>query len=316
MPERVLVTGGAGFIGSHVADKYLEAGYDVTILDDLSTGRRRNVPSAATFVEADIGSPASFELISQGAFDVVNHQAAQIDVRVSVEDPKRDAHTNILGFLNVLEAARAGGTRCVVFASSGGVVYGESNDLPHKENARKLPISPYGVSKLTTEFYLMAYAQMYGLHVVSLRYANVFGPRQNPEGEAGVVAIFCSRIQARKPITIFGDGEQTRDYVYAEDVARANVAAATWERTDLDTIDAVAFNVGTGSETSVNALASALIDATRIDVPIEHAPARTGELLRSAVDIQRTARELQWSPSVSLSEGLKRTYHWIAENDA
>jgi UDP-glucose 4-epimerase len=315
MPKRVLVTGGAGFIGSHLADAYLDEGYEVTIIDDLSSGRRENVPDAARFVECDIGSSEARELLANEAFDVLNHHAAQMDVRVSVADPAFDARTNILGLINLLEGARAGGTRRVLFASSGGVVYGESDDLPHREEARKLPVSPYGVSKLASEFYLAAYAQLYGIEVVPLRYANVYGPRQNPHGEAGVVAIFCSRLRDGKGITIFGDGEQTRDYVNVYDVARANIAATQWSVPAADSIDVVALNVGTAVETSVNVLAETLLEATGIAVPIEHAAARPGELQRSAVHVGKAARELGWRPEIPLKRGLNDTYEWIAENE-
>ena len=314
--KRALVTGGAGFIGSHVAEHYLREGYEVTVLDNLSSGRRENVPAAAEFVESDIGSPEARRLLQDGRFDVLNHHAAQMDVRISVTDPEFDARTNILGLLNLLEGAIAGGTRRVIFASSGGVVYGESDDLPHAEEARKLPVSPYGVSKLTSEYYLASYSMLYGIEAVSLRYANVFGPRQNPHGEAGVVAIFCSRVSRGEAISVFGNGKQTRDYVYVADVARANMAATHWVVPACDTIDARAFNIGTAAETSVVALARALIDVTGKEVAVEHAPPRAGELLRSAVAIGRAARELGWRPEVGLSEGLMRTYEWIQENGA
>jgi UDP-glucose 4-epimerase len=309
----VLVTGGAGFIGSHVADHYLRGGYEVTVVDDLSTGKVENIPEAAEFVHADIGSPEVRQLLERTGFDVLNHHAAQMDVRTSVSDPAFDARVNILGFLNLLEGARAGGTKRVVFASSGGVVYGESDDLPHREEARKLPVSPYGVSKLTSEFYLAAYMQLYGMECVSLRYANVYGPRQNPHGEAGVVAIFCSRIERGEALTVFGDGGQTRDYVFVGDVARANMAATNWSVESIHTIDAVAFNVGTGIETSVTGLASALMNATGRQVTVEHGPERPGELQRSAVAIDRAASDLGWKPETALSEGLTQTYEWITE---
>lgn len=316
MTQKVLVTGGAGFIGSHVADSYLASGYAVTVLDDLSSGRRANVPAGAEFVQADIRSPEARELLTEGGFTVLNHHAAQMDVRVSVSDPAFDAEVNLLGLINLLEGCRAGGVRRVVFASSGGVVYGESDDLPHAERARKLPVSPYGVSKLGSEFYLAAYAQLHRIEPVCLRYANVFGPRQSPHGEAGVVAIFGNRLRAGRGITVYGDGDQTRDYVFVEDVARANMAATTWSVPAVVTIDDVAFNVGTAIETSVNDLARALFDATGASVPVERAPARAGELRRSAVSWQRAEHELGWRPEVTLREGLRRTYQWIVEEAA
>ena len=311
MGERVLVTGGAGFIGSHVAELYLARGYEVTVLDNLSSGRLTNLPAGATFVQADVGSPEARALLATGGFVVLNHHAAQLDVRVSVADPALDARVNILGLINLLEGSREGGVRRVVFASSGGVVYGESTRLPHLEEAPKLPISPYGVSKLASEFYLAVYAQLYGLVTVSLRYANVYGPRQSPHGEAGVVAIFANRIASGRELTVYGAGEQTRDYVYVGDVARANLAASSWAGKLEGGIDSVAFNVGTGIETSVNALVDAMLRATVASNPVTLAPARSGELQRSAVDSRKARRELGWTPAMSLEEGLQRTYEWV-----
>ena len=221
---------------------------------------------------------------------------------------------NIAGLLNLLEGARGGGVRRVVFASSGGVVYGEGDALPHPEQARKLPVSPYGVSKLASEYYLAMYAQLHGLEVVSLRYANVYGPRQSPDGEAGVVAIFCNKILKEESLTVFGDGSQTRDYVYVGDVARANVAAAKRDIDSFSSIDDLAFNVGTGIETNVNDLARTLLAVAGADVEIEHAPARAGELARSAVDPTKLATQWDWTPEVDLTEGLQRTYDWIASH--
>ena len=316
MAERVLVTGGAGFIGSHVADAYLAHGYAVTVLDNLSSGRRENVPAGAEFVQADIRSPDARALLAAGGFSVLNHHAAQMDVRVSVRDPAFDADVNLMGLLNLLEGAREGGVGRVVFASSGGVVYGESDALPHRETAPKLPVSPYGVSKLGSEYYLAQYAILYGLAVRSLRYANVYGPRQSPHGEAGVVAIFGSRLRNRTGITVYGDGAQTRDYVYVGDVARANVLATAAAPVPPRALDDLAVNVGTGTETDVNQLAATMMRAAGVAVPVEHAPARAGELQRSAVAVSRAADLLGWRPEVPLVEGLRRTYAWIAGVDA
>jgi UDP-glucose 4-epimerase len=312
MSRRVLVTGGAGFIASHVADLYLEDGWEVTVLDDLSTGRRKNVPAAAEFVECGVNDARARKLLEEGGFAVLNHHAAQMDVRVSVTDPLFDERVNIAGLINLLEGARRGGVRRVVFASSGGVVYGEGDALPHREKALKLPVSPYGVSKLASEYYLAMYAQLHGLEVVPLRYANVYGPRQNPHGEAGVVAIFCSRILREEPLTVYGDGTQTRDYVFVGDVARANLAATAGRLARLRSIDDVAFNVGTGVETSVLELARTILNAAGANVPIEHVDARPGELQRSAVDPGKLEAQWHWRPEVSLAEGLQRTYEWIA----
>ncbi len=228
MTERALVSGGAGFIGSHVADRLLAEGYHVEILDNLSSGRRENVPKGAVFHHQDIVSEDAARIVREGRFDVLCHLAAQIDVRKSVVDPAADASINILGSLNLLEAVRTGGhpTR-VVFSSTGGAIYGDFVPVPSVEDMPKDPESPYGIAKLSVELYLGYYARVHGLDTVSLRYSNVYGPRQDPHGEAGVVAIFCSRVLKGEPLTVFGDGQQTRDYVYAVDVARANLAAAT-----------------------------------------------------------------------------------------
>ncbi len=310
---RVLVTGGAGFIGSHVAEAYLEAGWEVTVLDDLSTGRPENLPRGASFVKADVGSDEARRLLATGGFEVLNHHAAQMDVRVSVSDPIFDAQVNLLGLINLLEGVREGGVRRVVFASSGGVIYDENASLPHRETGRKLPVSPYGVSKLGSEYYLAAYARLYGIEVVSLRYANVYGPRQNPHGEAGVVAIFGERLCTGRPLTVFGDGSQTRDYVYVGDVARANLAATAWAVPEVTEVDSFAFNVGTGVETSVNDLARKMIAVSGVEASIEYAPARAGELRRSALDSSKAYRLWGWKPEVTLEEGLERTYRWIRE---
>ncbi len=312
MTRRVLVTGGAGFIGSHVADAFLADGWEVTVLDNLSRGRAEQVPRGAAFKRVDCGAEEARALVAGGGFDVITHLAAQIDVRISVKDPILDAEENILAFLNILEGAREGGVRRVVFSSSGGVVYGEGRP-PHVEPAAKLPISPYGVTKLAAEFYLHVYRTLYGLEGVALRYANVYGPRQDPHGEAGVVAIFGSRLKERQPITVFGDGDQTRDYVYVGDVARANLLAADAALPAADgTLDPWGINIGTGEQTSVVGLARAMMASTGITVPIEHAPERAGELRASALRIEKAAAVLGWSPQVTLDEGLRRTYDWIA----
>ena len=316
MSERVLVTGGAGFIGSHVADRYVAEGYAVTVLDDLSTGRRELVPAEAEFVRADVGSPEARDLLRDGGFAILNHHAAQMDVRISVADPEHDARINLMGLLNLLEGCREGGVGRVIFASSGGVVYGESDALPHAETAPKQPVSPYGVSKLASEYYLACYRQLHGLDVVALRYANVYGPRQSPHGEAGVVAIFGSRLLRGDALTVFGDGRQTRDYVFVGDVARANLCATRWSLPASSHIDDLAVNVGTGIETGVNDLAEALFEAARARVEINHAPARAGELARSAVALDRAAEEWDWRPEVDLVSGLALTYQWLGEQAA
>lgn len=313
MKRRVLVSGGAGFIGSHLVRAYLAAGDDVTVVDDLSSGKRENLPEGVTLVQADVRSPEARSLAATGGFAILNHHAAQMDVRRSVEDPVFDAQVNVLGLLNLLEGAKAGGVRRVVFASSGGTVYGDGAATPTPETAPKLPASPYGTAKLTSEYYLATFAQLFGLEAVALRYSNVYGPRQNPHGEAGVVAIFGRRMLAGEPVTIYGNGEQTRDLVFVEDVAAANVLAAERPLPALTTLDARAYNVGTGVETSVNRLAELLAKAAGNSSAIGRAPARAGEILRSALDVGKAARELGWRPQVSLPEGLARTVRWLAE---
>lgn len=308
--RRVLVTGGAGFIGSHVCDAFAADGWTVTALDDLSSGKEENLSAGIELVVADIRSPEAARLVRDGGFEVMSHHAAQIDVRVSVDRPDHDASINIMGLLNLLEAAVSGGVRRFLYVSSGGVVYGEPDHLPVGETAPKQPLSPYGVSKLTGEHYLHFYRQIHGLESVSLRYSNVFGPRQDPHGEAGVVAIFGRCVLEGRPLTLFGDGEQTRDYVYVGDVAQANLLASGIDVTASRTMDDVAFNVGTGVETSVNELAAAVMKVAGREVPIEGAPARPGELLRSCLDPARL-ESLGWSRAGGLEQGLAATYAWI-----
>jgi UDP-glucose 4-epimerase len=317
MSRRALVTGGAGFIGSHVADLLLANDYDVTVLDNLSSGKRQQVPPRATFQQLDITSPAAARLVREGGFDVICHLAAQIDVRKSVADPTFDAHVNVIGTLNLLEAVRASGARTrFIFSSTGGAVYGDLVTPPTAETAPKDPQSPYGTAKLSIEYYLGYYARVHGLETVALRYANVYGPRQDPHGEAGVVAIFCDRLIDGAPLTIFGDGRQTRDYVYVGDVARANLLAATVPLPPAGGVDSRAFNIGTGIETDVVELAARLKQIAGSASSITHAPPRPGEQRRSAVAIQRAAEVLGWRPEVPLERGLRETYEWFVARRA
>lgn len=312
---KVLLTGGAGFIGGHVAEAYLARGDQVWIVDDLSTGRRSNVPAGAEFRRMDIRDEALRELFREtGGFDLVNHHAAQIDVRVSVAHPRRDAGINIDGFLNVLELSALHGTGRFVFVSSGGVVYGEPDLIPTPETAPKLPLSPYGVSKLAAEYYLHYYHRVQGLDYVALRYSNVYGPRQDPHGEAGVVAIFSQKILAGGPLTIYGDGEQTRDYVYVGDVARANLAASDAPLPPAAGLDDRAFNVATGLETSVNELAAELQAVAGREVALKRADPRPGELQRSCLDTSRL-ESTGWTAATPLAEGLAKTFAHIAETE-
>ncbi len=309
MSQRVLVTGGAGFIGSHVADRFVAEGWEVTVLDDLSSGHRSQVPATARFVRADIGSAEAATLVEGGRFDVVCHLAAQIDVRRSVADPAADATRNILGTLNLMEAIRRSGHRTrVVFSSTGGALYGAFAEPPSPEGTATNPEAPYGIGKLAAEHYLAYYGRVHGIETVVLRYGNVYGPRQDPHGEAGVVAIFCQRLLAGEPLTVYGTGEQTRDYVFVGDVAAANLAAATRGLPPVGPLEARAFNIGTGVETSVLALASALVQSAGAHVPVRHAPARAGELARSALDVAKASALLGWTPTVPLVEGLASTY--------
>jgi UDP-glucose 4-epimerase len=309
--KRVLVTGGAGFIGSHVAEAYLRRGDEVVVLDSLVHGRRENVPAGAELVELDIRDPGAARLIREGGFDLINHHAAQMDVRVSVADPRFDASVNVDGLLNLLEAAREAGVGRFLYVSSGGVVYGEPEERPTPETAPKLPESPYGVSKLAGEQYLYYYHRVHGLEYAALRYSNVYGPRQDPHGEAGVVAIFSNRLLADEEPTVFGSGEQTRDYVYVHDVVAANLLLSDTHLPRARSLDDRGFNVGTGVETSVNRLAEILIRTSAKSLGVRHAEARPGELLHSSLDASRL-RSLGWEARTPLDAGLRATFEWIA----
>ncbi|MGI8818307.1 MAG: NAD-dependent epimerase/dehydratase family protein [Gemmatimonadales bacterium] len=311
MSGKVLVTGGAGFIGSHIAEGYLRDGWEVVVLDDLSRGQESNVPKGARFVRADIRSPEARQTLATGRFDVLNHHAAQIDVRVSVDRPGFDSHINVVGFVNLLEGAGEGGVKRVIFASSGGVVYGDPTVIPTPETAPKLPISPYGVSKLAGEYYMRALAALRGFEGIALRYANVFGPRQDPKSEAGVVSIFVSRLLAGQPLTIFGDGRQTRDYVFVKDVARANVLAATVPISVNGEFDGPAFNIATSVQRSVLDLAASVGEVLARKPEIEFDQPRPGELLRSALDVSKARKVLTWTPQYVFEDGLRELVDWF-----
>jgi UDP-glucose 4-epimerase len=303
---KVLVTGGAGFIGSHVVDAYVAAGHEVVIVDDLSTGHRENLNPKAKFHQLDIQDPKVIELIRDERPAVLNLHAAQMDVRRSVADPGFDARVNILGTINLLEGARRAGVRRVLFVSSGGAVYGEQEAFPAPESHPTNPVSPYGVSKRAGELYAFFFQAEYQLPFVALRYANVYGPRQDPHGEAGVVAIFSGKMLRGEPVTINGDGKQTRDYVFVGDVARANLLA-------LESTATGPFNVGTAVETDVNQLAELLLAASGSRSEVRHGPAKQGEQRRSVVDYHRAAEVLGWRPEVPIAEGLRRTVEFFRE---
>jgi len=301
---KILVTGGAGFIASHIADAYLAAGHEVVVVDDLSSGKRANLPAAAKFYHADIRSPEAREIVRNERPQVLSHHAAQMDVRRSVADPAFDAEINVLGLINMLEGAREVGAERVIFASSGGATYGEQTEFPAPETHVHNPLSPYGITKATGEHYLFYYHAVYGLPYVALRYGNVFGPRQDPHGEAGVVAIFTERLLAGQTPTINGDGKQTRDYVFVGDVVRANVAALT-------TSFVGPVNIGTAIETDVDTLYAHLRVLTGSPHQAQHGPAKAGEQRRSVIAIGRAAEVLRWRPEMPLEEGLRRTVEFF-----
>jgi UDP-glucose 4-epimerase len=306
---RILVTGGAGFIGSHIVDAYLGLGHDVTVFDNLSTGKREHVHSGATFIKGDICDASKVkEVFDHGRFDAVNHHAAQMDVRRSVSDPLYDATVNILGGLNLLEQCRLRNVPQFVFASSGGAIYGEQDTFPADESHPTRPISPYGVAKLTTEHYLWYYATVHQLKYVSLRYANIYGPRQNAGGEAGVVAIFISKILGGEVPVINGDGNQTRDYVYVHDVVAANVLA-------LQVAGRECYNIGTGTETSVNALFDMIKGAAARNGKATYGPAKSGEQLRSCLGSLLIEEKLGWKPRTSLKEGIGKTVEYFRKKE-
>jgi len=304
MARKILITGGAGFIGSTVADLFAASGWDVAILDDLSSGKRENVPKGARLHVCDVRSEAAAKAVREERPDVLCHHAAQIDVRRSMADPRFDADVNVGGLLNLLQAAASAGVKQVLFASSGGAGYGETDAIPTPETLLPAPVSAYGAAKMASELYLGVYRASHGIRAACLRYANVYGPRQDPHGEAGVVAIFSGRLLDGKPCTVYGDGKQTRDYAFVGDVARANLLAAE------QGFDG-ALNIGTGEETDVVQLYGHLARAAGVTRPPEYGPPRPGEQRRSCLDPKLAAAKLGWRPEVRIGEGLARTFEWF-----
>ncbi len=306
---RIMLTGGAGFIGSHIADAYVREGHELLVVDDLSTGRKENVPPEARFVLCDIGSETAREAVRTFRPEIINHHAAQINVRRSVQDPVFDAQVNILSPLRLFETARTAGVRKIIFSSSGGAAYGEPERFPADEAHPLRPVNPYGAAKVALELYLHFYRVQYGLDYTVLRYANVYGPRQDPHGEGGVVAIFSSRLLKGQTAIINGDGNQTRDFVYVGDVVKANVAA-------LERGSGLSINIGTGIETDINTLFRTLRDLAGSRQEEIHGPAMPGEQVRSVIENLLASRELGWYPEVSLEEGLARTLAYFREKIA
>lgn len=300
----ILVTGGAGFIGSHITDALISEGHAVTIVDDLSMGKKENINAKAAFYQIDIRNEKLKHIFEEKKFDVVMHQAAQMDVRKSVDDPLFDASVNILGTLNLLENSRIHGVRKFMFASTGGAIYGEQEYFPADEQHPTRPLSPYGIAKLAVEKYMFYFSEVHGLPYISLRYGNVYGPRQNPHGEAGVIAIFLAKMLADEQPLINGEGKQTRDYVYVGDVVKANLLALKHPASAI-------FNVGTGIETDVNELFMTLKQLTGSACEKKHGPGKKGEQQRSVIDSSGLQKTFGWRPSVGLKEGLQTTVEFF-----
>jgi len=301
---KILVTGGAGFIGSHVSDALVAGGHEVHVFDDLSGGFETQIPGDATLHKMDIRHEDVELLWKEEGFEVMFHLAAQMDVRRSVADPRYDADVNVGGLLNLMEAGRKHGLKKVVFSSTGGAIYGEPDTVPQTEEHALQPLSPYGITKLCSEKYLFFYESTYGIEYVALRYGNVYGPRQNPHGEAGVVAIFCERmLDGRQPV-VNGDGKQTRDYVHVKDVVAANLSALGHQGSGV-------FNVGTSIETDVVTLFEHLRDELAPAMPTEHGPGKPGEQRRSVLSYAYTQEVLGWAPTIDVRTGLQETARWF-----
>lgn len=303
---RILMTGGAGFIGSWVAECFLKEGHEILIIDNLSTGSRSNIPDGADFIKCDIRDRLKLrKIFGDYKPECINHHAAQINVRTSVEDPVLDADINILGSLNLLELCREHSVKKFIFASTGGAIYGEPENIPADEKTPAMPISPYGTSKYSIEKYLNYFHCVHGLDYVALRYSNVYGPRQNPHGEAGVVAIFCNRIIENKNCIIFGDGTQTRDYIYVTDVAKANVLSIS--------SPSGCYNIGTSHETSVLELVDILSDASGNNIKVEFKEQREGEVQKISLDNKLSKDIFNWVPLIDINQGINQTWQWFSK---
>lgn len=306
--KSALVTGGAGFIGSHIVDALISKRIKVYVVDDLSSGQKSNINPNAHFTKLSVNSPAFGEYLKKVKPDVVFHLAAQINVRKSVENPIEDANTNIMGLLMLIQVAKEIGVKKIVFSSSGGVMYPETARIPYSEKITAEPFSPYGISKRASEMYLAFAHKLHGIPYVALRYANVYGPRQNAKGEAGVISIFSTQMLAKKPIMINGTGKQTRDFVFVGDIVRANLLAATKNVVGE-------FNIGTGKETNLNQLFKKLVTLTGYKLPEQHTKAAPGEVMRSALDARKARELLEWVPKTTLDEGLKKTVEWFRKKN-
>ncbi len=303
--SRILVTGGAGFIGSHVAEALIEASHTVAVLDNLSSGRRENLPKESRFFEVDVTDKEELEKVfSELKPEIVDHHAAQISVNRSVREPCFDAGQNILGTINLLEASARHGVKRFIFASTGGALYGDAPSISSNEDTPVIPLAPYGIAKASAEHYIRFFWNEHGIKPLVLRYANVYGPRQDPHGEAGVVAIFSLKALSGEGCVIYGTGDQTRDFVYVKDVARANLAAVDGKPGT--------YNIGTGIETSINKLFSEF-EKLEGSLKVSHDAARPGEVFRSVLDVSRAGNDLCWQPQVNLSDGIRQTYTWFKE---